>query len=127
MLQESLISQVVLVGDGRKFVSALVVPDRNRLLAWCRERGLAGETPDKGVPFERLLEKDEVRRIFKEIIDRSNRPLARYEQIKKFSLLPKEFTLEGGELTPTLKIKRQVIEEKYKPVIESMYAELQEA
>jgi long-chain acyl-CoA synthetase len=127
MLQENLVSQVVLVGDGRKYVSALLVPDRNRLLAWCRERGLAAETPENGVAFERLLENDEVRRIYQEIVERSNRPLARYEQIKKFSLLPKEFTLEGGELTPTLKIKRQVIEEKYRPVIESMYTEMKEA
>jgi len=121
ILQDHLVSQVVLVGDGRKHVSALVVPDRARLVDQCSREGVDAPT------FEQLLQRSEVRALYGKILDKSNQKLARYEQIKKFTLLPTEFTLEGGELTPTLKIKRRFVEEKYKSVIESMYTESKEA
>ncbi|HEY3174541.1 MAG TPA: long-chain fatty acid--CoA ligase [Candidatus Polarisedimenticolia bacterium] len=120
ILANNLVSQVVLVGDGRKFVTALMVPDRTRLLAQCRELGLAQENH---IPYEALLQKKEVRDLFGAIIEQSNLGLARFEQIKKFVLIPSEFTLDGGELTPTLKIKRRVVEEKYRDLIDSLYAD----
>ena len=124
LMEDQLVSQVVLVGDGRKFVSALVVPDRNRLLAWCRDHGLNGP----GDPsFERLIERPEVRQIFQKIIADRNQHLTRYEQVKKFALLASDLTVEGGELTPTLKVRRRAVEEKYRRIIESMYAETKDA
>jgi len=97
------------------------VPDRARLVDQCSREGVDAPT------FEQLLQRSEVRALYGKILDKSNQKLARYEQIKKFTLLPTEFTLEGGELTPTLKIKRRFVEEKYKSVIESMYTESKEA
>lgn len=115
-----LISQIILVGEGRKFVSALVVPDRARLLAYCRDRGMASH--DAG-SFERLLSDPEVYGLYAAIIEKSTRDFARFEKIKKFALLPDEFTVDGGELTPTMKIKRRAVEEKYRVLIESLYQE----
>jgi len=123
ILSNNLVSQVALVGDGRKFVSALLVPDRGRLLARCEQQGGARR---QDASYETLLERPEIRLIYEGIIDMANRDLARYEQIKKFVLLPSEFTVEGGELTPTMKIKRRVVEEKYRALIESLYADARE-
>ena len=122
ILQDPLVSQVVLVGDGHKYVSALLVPDRAKLSA--RLAGARGA--DAGADYEQALRRPEVREIFAAIIARTNQHLARYEQIKKFTLLPAELTQEGGELTPTLKIKRRFVEEKYREAIESMYADAPE-
>ena len=76
--------------------------------------------------YEQVLVLPEVRDLYGEIIERCNKGLARYEQVKKFVLLPAEMTLEGGELTPTLKIKRRVVEEKYRDLIDSLYTEARE-
>ncbi|HET6372158.1 MAG TPA: long-chain fatty acid--CoA ligase [Candidatus Polarisedimenticolia bacterium] len=115
-----LVSQIVVVGDGRKYVSALVVPDRVRLTAHCRSAGIAREG---AAAFDALLEHPDVRALYDEIIRQRTSEFARFERIKRFALIPSEFTVEGGELTPTLKIKRRVVEEKYKDLIESMYKE----
>lgn len=123
ILTDQLVSQVVLVGDGRKHVSALVVPDRLRLTDWCRQRGLPA---GNHATFEQVLTVPEVRDLYGGIIDRCNRSLSRYEQIKKFVLIPTELTLEGGELTPTLKVKRRVVEEKYRDLIDTLYKDTRE-
>ena len=113
------VSQVVLVGDNRKFISALIVPDRTHLLAFCSRQGLAGGS----TPYEEILAHPEVRGLYERIISESTSDFARYERIKKFALLPHEFTIEGGELTPTMKVKRRIVEEKYGHLIESFYRE----
>ncbi len=120
LLSSPLVSQAVVVGDGRKYVSALLVPDRAQLLAACRARGIAGGGNSDWASF---LQRDEVREMFQRIVSDSNRPLSRFEQIKKFVLLPSELTQEGGELTPTLKIKRRVVEEKHRGLIDALYDE----
>ncbi|HKY31164.1 MAG TPA: long-chain fatty acid--CoA ligase [Candidatus Polarisedimenticolia bacterium] len=123
LLAHDLISQAILVGDGRKFISALLVPDRAKVKARCKEMNLDAD----GSSFEALLRRREVEALFEPIISAVNRGLSRFEQIKKFVLLPDEFTIEGGELTPTMKVRRQVVEQKYRHLIEPLYLEPKEA
>ena len=71
---------------------------------------------------EALIKRDDVIGLYEEIVAGINRELSQYERIKRFALLPKEFSIESGELTPTLKVKRKVVEEKWAAVIEELYA-----
>ena len=123
LLATGLVAQVVLVGDGRKHLSALLVPDRAHLLERLRAQG---NLPDE-VTFERLLAQPPARALYQDLITEVNRGLARFEQIKKFALLASEFTQEGGELTPTLKIRRSIVEQKHRHLIDSLYSEPVEA
>ncbi|MGH9866699.1 MAG: AMP-dependent synthetase/ligase [Candidatus Polarisedimenticolia bacterium] len=123
LVQDDLIVQAVLVGDGRRFISALIVPDRPRVLERCRSMGLDAPEGLDGAPYAALLARPEVRSLFDRIVTDCNRELSRFEQIKKFVLLPMEFSIDGGELTPTLKIRRQAVEEKYRHLIEPLYLE----
>ncbi|MEZ5331546.1 MAG: long-chain fatty acid--CoA ligase [Thermoanaerobaculia bacterium] len=111
------IEQAVVIGDRRKFLSALLVPDFEHLLPEARKRGVGTDDRDA------LLADPEIRRLFEAEVTRVNEDLARYEQIRKFELLPVEFTIEGGEITPTMKIKRRVVTDKYAEQIESLYSE----
>jgi long-chain acyl-CoA synthetase len=112
-----LIEQVAVIGDQRRFVSALIVPAFPALEAWARAKGLACSSR------EELIRHPDVLRLVQERIDAQNVGLARHEQIKKFTLLARELTVEGGEITPTMKIKRRRMAEKYRDAIEAMYAE----
>lgn len=112
---ETWISQAVCIGDRRKFLSALLVPNFEMLADWAKAHGLSGQA------VEQLLEDSRVRDVFKVIIDRQNASRPHEQQIRKFSLLPAEFTIEGGELTPKLSVKRRVVDAKYKGVIDRMY------
>jgi long-chain acyl-CoA synthetase len=123
LANHDLIAQAVLVGDGRRFISALLVPDRSLLVARCREMGVAAGPSGSEAPYEELLGHPAVRSLFEEIVAACNSGLSRFEQVKKFVLLPAEFSIEGGELTPTLKVRRQAIEEKYRHLIEPLYLE----
>lgn len=109
------VSQAVLVGEQRKFPALLIVPDFDALERWAREQGLEVSDRDGLVAHpraHRFLEKE----ILGSLADR-----ARYERPKKLALLPRELTVEDGELTPTLKVKRRVVREKFGDVIESIY------
>jgi long-chain acyl-CoA synthetase len=111
-----LVAEAVLVGEGRKFPAALVVPDFVALEARAREAGWTADArPD-------LLKRPEIQAIYQELLDRVNGSLAQYERIKRFFLLPTEFTMERGELTPTMKVRRKVVETTWKDAIEQMYA-----
>ena len=111
------ISQAVVIGDRRQYLAALIVPDFEALGPWATAQGLSGAP-------EQLIGEPAVREMFAAEIGHVNKELARYEQIRAWSLLPAEFTLEGGELTPTLKVKRRVIGQKYGEVIGRLYAEI---
>ncbi len=111
------ISQAVLIGDRRRFISALIVPDPQWLESYARH---------KQIPYKdrsELLTNPRVLDLFRRRIEARMAGLPSYETVKKFRLLPRELTQEAGELTPTLKVKRRVIAEKYADQIESMYAE----
>jgi long-chain acyl-CoA synthetase len=107
------IEEIVLIGDKQPTITAVVVPAYDRLKAFAREHGL----PDKP---EALAQDPEVRKLLKKEIDRLSGHLADFERIKRFALLERGFSIEGGELTPTLKVKRRVIAEKYADVIGGM-------
>jgi long-chain acyl-CoA synthetase len=110
------IEQVIVVGSERKFVGALIVPAFTQLTEWCKQNGY--DTGSREVMIQNPL----VIEFYKKIIDEFNEQFNHVEQIKKFELLPAEWTIEAGELTPKLNIKRKVILEKYKPVIDKIYA-----
>ncbi|MGH9405233.1 MAG: AMP-dependent synthetase/ligase [Terriglobia bacterium] len=109
------VAQMVVLGDGRHFVAALIVPHFDRLEAFARERGIAFQSRDD------LVLNPEVRRWIQAHVDAVCQPLANYEQIHQIALLPREFTIEAGELSPTLKIRRYVVEERYRDVIDEIY------
>ncbi len=108
-----LIENAVIVGDGRPYVVALLSPAPDALAAWARSHG---ENLEGIHTNPALLE--ELGRTVKEV----NGQLARYEQIKRFAIVPEPLSVEGGELTPTLKVRRRTVAEKYAGLIESLYA-----
>ena len=118
--RDPLVAEAVLVGDRRPFVSVLLVPDFLTLAQRLAVDGLA-----QGDPAE-LVCRDEIQQIFQPIVDQANSELASYEQVKRFVLLPAEFSVATGELTPTLKVKRRVVEERWKDTIEEIYAHARE-
>jgi long-chain acyl-CoA synthetase len=111
-------SQVVVVGDKRKYLSALVTLDTDSLGAiWQREQ--RGALPEG----EALCSDRDVRSWVQDHIERVNHDLARFETVKKFRILAEDFSVEGGELTPTLKVKRRVIQDRYEDLIDQFYEE----
>ena len=115
------IGQAVVIGDRRKILAALVVPDFEALDSWAEREG---HNVDEMADF---LKTAPAMELFQQEIDTVNKELARYEQIRVWELLPDDFTIETGELTPTQKIKRRVIGTKYSGVIDSLYQRSEEA
>jgi long-chain acyl-CoA synthetase len=111
------ISTVLVIGDSRKFISALVVPNFEKLEEYARQNNISFEDHCD------LVKKEEIVRFIQEQMDRSAPNLASYEKVKKIALLNKEFEIEKGEITPTLKVKRNIVEEKYRGLIDAMYRE----
>lgn len=109
-----LVAEAILLGDRRKFIAALLVPDFPAL-----ERRLAAV----GGMRDALVARADVVALFQEAVDAVNATLAPFETIKRFALLPSEFTVAGGEFTPTLKVKRRVVEERWRAGIEKLYEE----
>ncbi len=109
------VEQIMAVGENRNFVSALIVPNFLNLSEWCLKNGVHAKTPDE------MVQSPEVLKMFRAAIDEKNKNFGQWETVKKFELMPKEWTIDGGELTPTTKIKRKVILEKYKGVIDRIY------
>ncbi len=107
------IAEAVALGDGQAVVSALILPDFERLTKWIAENGL----PSK--PSE-LIEHPKLKELIRSEIDKVNRELADYEKVKRFEFISEQFSVEGGELTPTLKVKRRVIRQKFAPIIKRM-------
>lgn len=115
LIVDPFIDQACVIGDGRKFISALIVPQYDILEKYAREKGINYRDS------EDLICLPEIKAFYTEKVAKINEKFAKYEQIKKFQLLPHSFSLETGELTPTLKMKRRVIYDKYSGEIESMY------
>jgi long-chain acyl-CoA synthetase len=109
------VSQAVVVGNRRKYASVLIVPNMDTVLRYAREHNIATDDPRV------VLESGEVQTLFEELLEKINHDKASYETLKKFCLVVEDFTIEAGELTPTLKVKRRVIEEKYDHLIDTMY------
>jgi long-chain acyl-CoA synthetase len=113
--QSQFVEQAIIIGDKRKYVAALIVPEFEQLRTWAKEQGL--DTKDK----QQLIEDKRVVDLFKQEVNRLTKGLADYEKVKRIALLAKEFTIDGGELTATLKVRRRVVEDKYKDLIEGLY------
>lgn len=109
------IEQVMVIGDKRNFLTALIVPKFDALKKFAAEKGISFAS------IEELVQNPEIYDLVAADIQKLTFELARFEQIKKFTLMPKEFTVESGELTPTLKVKRKVVVEKYADIIDKMY------
>lgn len=109
--QSPYIAQVVLVGDKLKAVAALIVPNFESLQSWCSEQQLDGDK------HEQLVNHPQVKKLFKSEIEKYSDGLADFERIKKIALLENVFTVENGEMTPTLKIKRRVVSDKYSHLV----------
>ena len=111
------IGQAVVIGDRRKFLAALLVPDFEALKPWAEKQGIGVADNEK------LIADPKVRELIGKEVTAVNANLAGFEKIVAWELLPNEFTLETGEITPTLKVKRRVINQKYGHVIDRLYAE----
>ena len=116
-LKESpFVEQVMIVGAERKFVGALIVPSFATLREWMKEKGLNYTTNEDVVNHPKVLE------LFRGIVESFNEYFNHVEQVKKFELLPREWTIETGEMTPKMSLKRKVVMEKFKDAIERIYA-----
>jgi long-chain acyl-CoA synthetase len=109
------VSQVVLIGSERKFASALIVPNFEQLESYAHLKGLHLKTAGE------FCADPKIKDLLERQVEETTQGLAQFESVKKIALMENEFTVEGGELTPTLKIKRRVIDEKYKDVIDGIY------
>lgn len=114
--EDKYIEQVAVIGDNRKFVTAIIVPAIEAVKEYARKKKIQYRS------LEELLKNSQVRDLISKRIDALQEGFASFEKIKKFTLLPKEFTMESGELTNTLKIRRPVINRHYASEIEAMYA-----
>ena len=115
LAQSDYIEQACVAGNNRKYITALIVPDFERLAEWARKQSIAYNGKDE------LIRNDSVVELYRSEASRLTSDLADYEKVKRLALLGNEFTIESGELTPTLKARRRVIEQKYKDIIDSLY------
>ena len=115
--EDKYIEQVAVIGDRRKYVTAIIVPALDALREYAEKKKISYKS------MADLVANSDINRMIQERIEKLEKGFANYEKIKRFTLLPKEFTMEGGELTNTLKIKRPVINTKYADLIEAMYAQ----
>ena len=110
-----LVSQCMVVGDAQPFIAALVTVDPETFPEWAEENGLGGKS------IAELREEPLVKAAIQEAIDVANKAVSKAESVRTFRILDEDFTIEGGELTPTLKVKRAIIGKKYGHVIDEIY------
>ena len=113
--QSRFISQAVMYGDRKPFPVALITLDPEEILPWAKENGLPEDLGE-------LAQHEDVRALVQKELDRANANYARVEQIKKFAILDRDLSIDDGELTPTLKVKRNVINDRYQELFDSLYA-----
>jgi long-chain acyl-CoA synthetase len=115
--EDKYIEQVAVIGDQRKYVTAIIIPAFEAIKEYARQKQIKYKT------IVDLVNNAEIRNLIQERIDKLQKGFANYEKVKKFILLPKEFSMEAGELTNTLKLRRPVIVNRYAREIEAMYAQ----
>ena len=116
-MESTLIAQVMVIGENRKFPAALIVPAFDVLENWCKIKGIPYGSREEVVSRPEVIEK------YQREIDRLNQGFGQWEKVKKFALLPKEWTIDAGELTPKLSLKRKAITKHYERKIEDIYLE----
>ena len=109
------ISQVIVHGDRRNFVTALVSLDEEATMAWAKDHAMTGK------PYAEIVQTDQAKQLLAPYFDAVNKSLAKYETIKQFAILPRDLSIDAGELTPSLKVKRKVVEKKYAALLDKMY------
>lgn len=114
------IEQIMVLGENRKFPAALIVPNFDALKSWCLKKGIVYSTKEEIIEQPQVIEK------FNQEIASGSKDFGKWEQVKRFGLLTKEWSIEGGELTPKLSLKRKVILEKYKDLIEKIYKDAED-
>lgn len=110
-----LVSQIIVHGDRRNFCTALITVDKDAITGWAGQNGLGG------VSYGELAKHEQVRAMMQGYVDQLNAELPGYQTVKRFALLPKDLSVEDGELTPSLKVKRKAVEKKYMDVLDDMY------
>jgi long-chain acyl-CoA synthetase len=110
------IYQIAVLGDGRKYIGALIVPDFARLQAHARNQGISFQNRQE------LVANPDIQALIRRQVDEATRWLPRHEKIRRFVLLPQEFTIASGELSATLKVKRPIVKERYRAQIEEMFS-----
>lgn len=113
--ESPLIEQIMVLGENRKFPAALIVPTFAALKTWCEKKGIAYTTNEDMINHEQVLDK------YNRIVAALGADFGKWEQVKRFALLAKEFSIDGGELTPKLSLKRKIILDKNTKVIEKIY------
>ena len=112
-----LIEHAMVHGDRRKYLTALISLDQDNLRAWAEKNGYSD------LDFEALTRLPEIREMVQKVVDESNNSLAKFETIKKFIIIPKPFLVDTGELTPTMKVRRSIVEDKYMDMLNALYNE----
>jgi long-chain acyl-CoA synthetase len=115
--QSSLIEQIMVIGENKKHPSALIVPNFASLSHLCKEKNIKFSSDGDAIHDPLILQ------IYQEVLDTYNAEFNQWEQVKKFALLDKEWSIDGGELTPTLKLRRKKVFEKYSELIDKIYSE----
>ena len=110
------VSQALVLGDRRPYCSALFTLDAVEIGRWAEENGGAADVAA-------LAADQRVRELLQRVVDDTNRDRSRFEQIKRFAVLPRDFTMEAGEITPTLKLRRRAVQEHFADEIEALYTE----
>ncbi len=108
------VSQALVVGDARPYVAALITLDPVEIGSWAQEQGIEGDAAA-------LAADERVRALIQEIVDGVNNDRSRFEQVKRFAILPRDFTMEAGEVTPTLKLRRRAVQEHFADEIDALY------
>ena len=111
-----MISQCLVVGDNKPFIAALITIDVEAVPGWLERNGLAADTP-----LTELASNDKLRAEIAEAVDAANAKVSKAEAIKKFSILDTDFTIDSGELTPTMKLKRNIIHSAHQKAIADLY------
>jgi long-chain acyl-CoA synthetase len=117
LMSHLLVANAALVGDKHKFISALIVPDFAALDEWARSHGIEAESRQELVSHSRVVA------LYSEIVREVNGGLANFESLKRFRLLAEEWTQDSGELTPSMKLRRRTISERYAEAIAALYAD----
>ena len=110
-------SNLVVEGDGRKFVSAIITLDEDAIAEWAEKNGMAGKS------YRDVVTSDACREMVQGYVDEMNLRLNRWEQIKRFIILPRDLSVEEGEITPSMKIKRRVVVKKFKDDLDELYTD----
>ena len=116
MKESPFVEQIIIVGADQKFVGALIVPSLPNLKEWMKENGLPFTTAENAISNPQVLA------LYRDLIESFNKFFNHVEQIKKFELLPNEWSVDSGEMTPKLSLKRKIIMEKYADAVQRIYA-----